>query len=91
MRRLRSKASPEQPEATKESESGGLALQWGMTEDVDDRPDAPEPLHPLHALAVLLELGIVGTFIVDRSWCGIALCLAYAWFSACVNVLRSSR
>lgn len=33
-------------------------------------------------LAVAIELTIVETFFADRSFFGLVLCLAYAWFSA---------
>lgn len=45
-------------------------------------PKGPKPPSILHMVAVLLELAIVTTFIANRSLFGVALCVAYCWFSA---------
>ena len=53
-----------------------------MVELTEDLPKAPKPVRPSWLLACALEAAIVATFIADRSVVGLALCVAYAYFSA---------
>jgi hypothetical protein len=59
-------------------------------EKTDERPDTPKLPTPSHMLAVVLELGIVVTFVFEQSWIGLALCGAYSWFSATWAVFRDT-
>lgn len=52
--------------------------------ELERRPRPPR-IGPL--IAVALELGMLGTFCVDRSIVGIVLWFSYAWFSATWQLL----
>jgi hypothetical protein len=54
----------------------------GYAIDARERPRKPKLPKPGHALAVAIELAIVGTFTAHHSYVGLALCAAYAWYSA---------
>lgn len=53
-----------------------------MTDTTRDRVEPPKPPSYRHLLAVALELSIVATFAAEKSYVGLSLCIAYAWFSA---------
>ena len=51
-------------------------------EEVLNEPEAPKPPRIGMYVAVLIEAAIVGLFVAQKSWFGLSLCAAYAWFSA---------
>lgn len=56
-------------------------------DDAADRPETPKPPHLGLVVAVMLELAMVADFAAHRSWFGLLLCAAYAWFSATWHAL----
>jgi hypothetical protein len=58
-----------------------------MSADVDELTRRPEPPRLSAMLAALLELSMLAVMAYHRSVVGLALALAYAWFSATWSIV----